>query len=123
MKTIDYIKHKNRIIHRATGLILVPEDQIIDIPTEKVGELSMTGDAWACPYCRIFWIAGENCTSCPMSLAGNKCGISTGNTYDRVIEEVSDGYGVVNKRSRVYDEMCELIEWYNAELDIHDQSN
>ena len=117
MKIIDYIKHKNRIIYRATGLILVPEDQIIDIPTEKVGELSMMSDFYACPYCMVFYVDDEDCSSCPMSLADNKCGISTGNTYDQVIKVIKSG--IVNKRSKVYDELYELIEWYNAELDIY----
>ena len=41
MKVTDFIDAKNKIVYDVTGVILVPDDQIIEVPKR---DLSMTWD-------------------------------------------------------------------------------
>jgi len=77
MTTKQYIHKKNDIVLRVTGVILVPADQIVDIPpvllsTEPISWL----DGSICPYCRAFQ-KEEDCPDCPMYLANNRCSSSS----------------------------------------------
>ncbi len=77
MKTKTFIKKKNKIIKKATGLILVPKDQIKNTPKKPLSLTYGTHnlDAELCPYCMAFY---NSCTTedgekCPMLKAGNDC--------------------------------------------------
>lgn len=70
MTTKEFLIKKNEIIKRATGITLIPENQIIDEPKVKLEDdcveyLSST----FCPYC----VPRMYCNTCPMYKAGNQC--------------------------------------------------
>ena len=101
----EYIERKNALTLEQTGIVLVPEDQIIDM---EPMELSFTNrDAMACPYCTK-WVASQNdCDGCPMQEAGNECAGAVGNTYDQIVESL--GNSLINS----LEGLEELIEEYN----------
>ena len=77
MTTEEFIRQKNKIIKKATNLIMVPEDQIVNQPKVKmeVPRKPVYLHENICTYC----IYGQHkniqnkCLECPMSLAGNEC--------------------------------------------------
>ncbi len=71
MKVIDFLRKKNELIFMATGLVLIPEDQLVDLPPRQLGTRD---DASICPYCLVFMNDDMgDCYSCPMNKAFNKC--------------------------------------------------
>lgn len=112
MTTEEYIRAKNKIIYDATGLTLVPEEQIVDIDTKLVGKLSMGDDMKACPYCKVYLhkYTLENCKKCPMSIANNTC-IAIESTY-RKITKSNPSIIEIDK-----DRLSDLIDKYNEELE------
>ena len=68
MTVVEFLRKKNEIIKKHTGLILVPEAQIVEVA--KV-PLSMNEDINACPYCKIWF--SEDCIGCPMAANNNDC--------------------------------------------------
>lgn len=113
----EYIEKKNSIIEKYTGIVLVPEDQIIDLPVEQVGKLSIhNGDEPACPYCIVY--GAGTCKDCPMHEAGNGCTDGSHSTYRKVLD-TCDEYvdGLAEFDAPWYDELDELIEEYNNELE------
>lgn len=119
MRVIDFIKKKNKLVFDETGVILVPEDQIIDLVPRK---LSMHTDSSMCPYCNEFLYddRGE-CYDCPMNKAFNKCtGLDeAGNRQDNdsyaFSLEALDGKSVISIPG-----MSELVDRYNAENGFQD---
>ena len=106
MTVREYIKVKNSILEKATGITLVPEDQIIDLEPMP---LSLDHDGDACPYCLHF----ENCEKCPMKLAHNKCLSSISNTYKEITDQLPTKE-IVYKGNSFYQELKYLIEIYNT---------
>ena len=48
MLTSEFLRKKNEIVFKETGLILVPEDQIVDIDVPEIGTFL------CCPYCEAY---------------------------------------------------------------------
>ena len=113
MTEIEYIKRKNAMIFKHTGVTLVPPDQIEDCEQKP---LSIEGDAYACPYCKAYYLPTGNCEGCPMAKAGNECDISDNNTYNQVRDAVITSR-IISKAAPWHDELKELIEQYNRELE------
>jgi hypothetical protein len=115
VKIREYIEEKNRIVKEATGLVLVPEDQIVDIPVSAVGEMSVIGDMSCCPYCQVY----SCCQECPMGVVGNYCERSNENsTYLHVVRALPLPKGSVRTLTRcLRKELGELVDRYNSELD------
>lgn len=77
MTTKEFLIKKNEIVKKVTGVVLTPENQIVDEPKVKLDDdyfeylISST-----CPYC-MNRKNGEfcpcDCDTCPMYLAGNYC--------------------------------------------------
>lgn len=105
MTVTEYIKAKNKIIFDATGMILVPDDQIqecVQLP------LDMAYDGNACPYCKAF----QYCTNCPMYINKKSCP-----TYFEVVDHI--GHSLVSsttKNEKIAIPLRKLIEQYNKEL-------
>ena len=101
----EYIERKNALTLEQTGIVLVPDDQIIDMEPMRLSFKNR--DAGACPYC-IKWIGFPNdCKGCPMQLAGNECGGPIDNTYDQIVEVLG------NPLIGSLEGLEELIEEYN----------
>ena len=80
MTSVTFLRRKNDIVERVTGHILVPEDQICNVPFVPLWDDSIPDNLCGCycPYCLIF---GEfYCVDCPMARAGNECG-AEGSTW------------------------------------------
>ena len=79
MTTSEYIRSKNQIALDLVGVIITPENQIVDI---EFHELEPTIGDYSCPYCQKYQATGRrSCRGCPMSEAGNECGISKDSTW------------------------------------------
>lgn len=117
MKVTKFIKQKNKIIHKLTGITLVPEDQIQKVPKH---ELTFKNDATACPYCHLFLLRNNSCEECPMHKAGNGCNSQSikSSTYLQLDERVIDNtdYSDVSEWYQSIPEMVELYEKYNKQF-------
>ena len=110
MTPVEYMHKKNALVKDYTGLILIPEDQIIEVEPRQLYE----DDDEICPYCAVFSVYA--CENCPMKEAGNECVIDSGNTYDRVAEyilhqsspSIESIYGIPGMR--------ELVAEYNEQF-------
>ena len=111
MKTKTFIKKKNKIVKKVTGITLVPEDQIIDEPKVMLGYFtSFYLDSSVCPYCvsRRKDNINIDCTTCPMSLAGNKCEANENSTWN----EANTIWGREAKKKDIK-KLSKLIKKYN----------
>lgn len=106
MTTLEFIKEKNHIIKKYTGITLIPESQMIDIPKTQ---LNMTADRYACPYCMQF--LKFQCKSCPMFDANNDCH-DTHSTYHQMCLAIGDK-DMVATSSPWFEELKMLINQYN----------
>jgi hypothetical protein len=96
MTTAEFLWKKNEIIRKATGKILIPEDQIVDEPKVKLSDeyFDYRNLMWsACPYCvRRSTIdeSGEesrvqiDCSTCPMKKADNCC-FDENSTWNKIV--------------------------------------
>lgn len=76
MKVKKFLKKKNKIIKKVTGMDLIPKDQIKKTPFKHLSfytnfDINVLSAA-ICPYC-ISYQKYTDCSGCPMSDAGNKC--------------------------------------------------
>ena len=111
MTVTEFMQKKNEILRDITGLTLVPEEQIVEVPKTMLNTDSTDiGNGDICPYCRIFM----NCNGCPMDIAGNNCDISDNSTYEAVATEYNSLRGTYS----FYEEpmIKVLVEQYNKEL-------
>ena len=84
MSVKKFIKKKNKLIKKVTGVTLVPKKQIKKI---DVVPLSVYwGDSYLCPYCVKY--NDHICTGCPMEKAGNACS-KYDSTYNQVKSKIS----------------------------------
>lgn len=79
MTTKEFLIKKNEIVKRATGMDLIPLDQIVDEPKVRLSEedYCITLDSYICPYCmnrKAYEISPIDCDTCPIYVAGNGCG-------------------------------------------------
>jgi len=119
MKVVDFIKAKNDIIHKHTGIWLVPYYKIIEVPKEKLDYKS--NDGAMCPYCKTFnyyqrWKSDtptlEQCEGCPLLVVDNGCP-----TWTKVVDTL--GHHIHNDES-IMEDLRPLIDLYNSELDKED---
>ncbi len=115
MKVVDYIRRKNAILFDITGIQLVPDSQIIDIPAEDVGILSVTNDSSCCPYCKVFLPKSPflDCEGCPMYEQGNDC-YNVDSTYRRILGRLQERTAVKNIND--IHRIKKLVKKYNEEL-------
>lgn len=96
MTPMEYMHKKNALIEDATGLTLIPENQIKDI---EIKELSLDNDIYACPYCEEYYPMGGDteCNGCPMFEKENSC-FAWNSSYRGVMNSLErsfpDHYGV-----------------------------
>lgn len=94
MTVIDYINRKNEIIKRITGLTLVPEEQIQEVPVLEL-KPENENDADICPYCLYYKKEQDDfdtsCGECPMELHDNQC-YELGSTYIEVSNKLNYVY-------------------------------
>ena len=107
MTVETYIRRKNEIVKKATGVALVPEEQVEDIP-DFTKKLSMVNDMSACPYCIEYSPYWGNCTICPMVKSGNKC-MDYNSTY---VEATRDTDGIV-RNPNIRPKLKQLIKEFN----------
>lgn len=107
MLVSEFIRKKNKILHKATGLDLVPENQIEECAQYP---LSVEHDAAACPYC----VAYPECYNCPMEEDDNNC-LHPGSTYS-VMRNTCQG-PITNWNRSWHKDLLELIKQYNSELE------
>lgn len=110
MRVVDYIRKKNALVFKATGLVLVPEEQIVEVEKWK---LKVGSDATICPYCMVYF--RDDCKGCPMFEAGNKCIDDCHNTYSTVISKLK--YTLELHYIATVPGMVELVERFNKELE------
>ena len=80
MKVITFLKKKNKLVKKVTGITLIPKEQIEKVTKHK---LLGTSDADICPYCHVYT---NTCDGCPMHTANNQCGIRDfDSTYMKVM--------------------------------------
>jgi len=88
MTTIEFLKRKNKIVFDVTGVQLVPDNQLIDLPYIKLSSdfceeedgLDLSLHAKICPYCETYREKPDgtkytriDCTKCIMEHKGNGC--------------------------------------------------
>ncbi len=102
MSVKKFIKKKNKLVKKATGITLVPEDQIEEMPAVQL-YISIS-DASLCPYCAVY-AEQMMCEGCPMLKAGNACG-DPNSTYTQVKTALP---GAIHN----IEGMIKLVEKYN----------
>ena len=110
MTVIDYITKKNAILKAHTGMVLVPEELIVEVRATRL----TTGDdvdSNACPYCNIH--DDFDCKGCPMDSAGNNCNIPD-STWQNFVE--AKGFITANYQPWAK-ELADLVDEFNSELD------
>lgn len=94
MTIVEYIKRKNKILKEITGIILVPESQIKEIPAIKL-DIDRYDDSGICPYCLVYLDHSkeyelEPCKGCPMKEQGNDClNKELQSTYRQIINKLN----------------------------------
>jgi len=87
MTNIEYMTEKNEIVFTYTGIVLIPKDQMVDLPitVDMVDSmrkyLANVNIKWEsilngnnCTYCKEYYNRYTNsCDGCPMHEAGNTC--------------------------------------------------
>ena len=114
MTTLKYLKKKNKILKKVTGLTLVPKEQLKNVKLKKplhIGEVF--DDVSICPYC-VLYMKNGSCTKCPMDKAGNSCILSPDNTYTAVLNKLHDiGYSCIGSVPKIR----KLVEKFNKEFE------
>jgi hypothetical protein len=83
MTTEQYIREKNKLVYKATGMVLVPEDQIIDMGYKDTFRATEHLDKLSYPYCLYYF--DNDCKGCIMYEKGNGC-LDGYSSYERIIE-------------------------------------
>lgn len=78
MSTKKFLRKKNKLVKRVTGVTLIPKDQIVETPRVQLDDNDYDSlNADICPYCHIYRTHinafQHTCDECPMAKAGNKC--------------------------------------------------
>ncbi len=108
MSAKTYIRKKNEILKKHTGMVLVPEDQITECEAKP---LSMRDDMSACPYCLAYENVGD-CTGCPMYEANNGCLASYTSTYECMVRNLNFK-SLISDNHPWHLELRELIHDFN----------
>ena len=121
MSVTEFLRRKNEIIKAVTGVILVPEDQIVDIPENK-RPLPTQNKKYSspeyrflesdfCPYCTLY--LDNKCNGCPMNEAGNRCSPDNDNTWS-----VVNNLWIVKSIEEDWKKLRDLIVEYNKQFEI-----
>lgn len=112
MSIIDYIREKNKIFENETGIVLVPEEYIVEVSIKE--PLSVVDDVGACPYCEVYY--REDCEGCPLvPLNGVYCD-GPDSTYGDILSILDAEETGIVKHSKVTYNMQELVDKFNKEL-------
>jgi hypothetical protein len=131
MKVKEFLVQKNAIVEKVTGKILIPEDQIENVPFKKLnlcdtegvdGELSIQLNAQICPYCEAYretfpsygTVNRLNCEPCIMNKKGNKCIGSEETKNTSTWEDCTDLWDELATEEDMI-ALMELVEKYNKE--------
>jgi len=74
MTSKQYLKRKNKLIRKVTGVTLIPKDQIVEHPFIKLNIGKTPIDSLKgiyCTYCQMYH--KNSCEGCPMFEADNRC--------------------------------------------------
>jgi hypothetical protein len=118
MTDTEFFKKKNKIVKRVTGVVLIPDDQIVETGMEQVEleigkfDLNALGGG-ICPYCIYFYKDWCKCCECPMALAGNKCNNDNNSSWRKA---KSRWVKKATTTEEDIQELRELCEQYNKEL-------
>lgn len=112
MLVSEFIRKKNEILFKHTGLILVPEAQIKECKKVHLDMGDRYADSDICPYCKVF---ASTCLKCPMAKADNRCGASD-STYRELRRHDKCNYSICSESTPWYDELKKLVDTYNREL-------
>jgi len=80
MTALEYMIKKNELVKRVTGKILIPREQLEEVPYSSEFEPSIEIRSYNCPYCNLFY--NNRCCKCPM-YKDNYC-LTDDSTYDIV---------------------------------------
>ena len=69
MTTLKFMKKKNKILKKITGITLIPKDQLVEVEAKP---LTLGRPESICPYCILF-IKSYECEDCPMAIKNNRC--------------------------------------------------
>jgi len=110
MTSKKYLKKKNKLVKRVTGLVLVPKDQIKKHPFVLLKDMYATDMLHEdiCTYCILY--ADDMCISCPMHKADNECNYNSDSTWRRA----NDSW-VAKATKEDQKELSELVQQYNRE--------
>ena len=126
MTTIEFLTKKNEIVERVTGKVLVPDDQMEEVPFVELDTLigaylsadTMSLHSKICPYCEahrdktaIHKYARINCEECIMDKAENGCMTAKESSTWEDCNELWDEH--VTKKDAA--DLISLIEQYNKE--------
>jgi len=124
MSVVEFMKRKNEIVKAVTGVILVPEDQIIDIPEDKRKPLDLDDDlseydflgTGYCPYCALYF--DDGCEGCPMFEADNDCNQDNNGTWakaNKIWTEIST--------KKDWKKLRDLVTEYNKQFENSEEIN
>ena len=127
MTTIEFLTKKNEIVERVTGKVLVPDDQMEEVPFQELDTLvgaylvdntTMSLHAAICPYCEAHRELVEtckhariNCDNCIMDKKGNGCMSAEESSTWEDCHELWDE--LATKKDEA--DLISLIEQYNKE--------
>ena len=109
MTVLEYIKRKNAIFHTKTGITLVEDKYLKDVPAVELG---FRDDGRMCPYCRVYPVSCD-CAGCPMAV-DNHCE-EEGSSYMRICHALSTIPGRPANLSED-DDLIALVEEFNKQF-------
>ena len=118
MSVVEFLKRKNEIVKAVTGVILVPEDQIMDIPEDERTPLDLNDDLSEydflgteyCPYCALYF--DNDCEGCPMYEAGNRCIEGIYNTWTK-----ANDIWMEKSTEKDWKKLRDLVAEYNKQFE------
>ena len=85
MTALEYLKAKNELVEKVTGLILIPEDQLVEHkPDMRYFHPRLGLSYMNCTYCTLYY--DKACKGCPMKEAGNGCTDHLKTSYGRATD-------------------------------------
>ena len=122
MSVVEFLRRKNEIVKEVTGTIIVPENQIKEIPEDKREPLGYCNvediseykalASKLCPYCLAY--LDSNCEGCPMLEAGNYCNEEGG----RSTWWVADDLWVEKATEKDWEKLRDLVVEYDKQFGV-----
>ena len=130
MTTLEFLKRKNEIVFAVTGVQLIPDDQLIDLPYIKLSSdyyeeedgLELSLHAKICPYCETYREKPNgteytriDCTKCIMQIKGNGCFMGeTDSGLDSTWVQCYDEWDNKSTKADIL-KLIDLVQTYNKE--------